>query len=180
MTDFYERWQEKSIKEAMKTRRVLLLSGARQCGKTTLAKQLATHDTEYRTLDDIALQQLAENDPQGVVKHTGKPLIIDEIQRVPALLSAIKVVVDETRLGQYLLTGSANLQAIPAAQESLAGRISKIRLRPLSQGELLRTNPNFLAHAFEQSFPKEKDRNSYDRQALLEMAFRGGFPALWS
>jgi uncharacterized protein len=176
MPNLYVRWQKKSIHDAMKTRRVLLLSGARQCGKTTLAKQLATKNADYRTLDDVALRQLAENDPHGFVKHTGKTLIIDEVQRAPALLSAIKMVVDEdTRPGQYLLTGSANIQAIPGAQESLAGRIGKVRLRPLSQGELLGAKPGFLAGAFKQSFLK-KGGKSYDREAILKMAFRGGFP----
>ena len=177
MTNLYARWQKKSIDDAMKTRRVLLLSGARQCGKTTLAKQLATKNMDYRTLDDVALRQLAESDPHGFVKHTGRTLIIDEVQRAPALLSAIKMVVDEdTRPGQYLLTGSANIQAIPGAQESLAGRISKVRLRPLSQGELLGAKPNFLSHAFNQAFSKQKDEIAYDRNAILDMAFRGGFP----
>ena len=177
MTNLYVRWQKKSIDDAMKTRRVLLLSGARQCGKTTLAKQLATRNTDYRTLDDVALRQLAESDPHGFVRHTGRTLIIDEVQRAPALLSAIKMVVDEdTRPGQYLLTGSANIQAIPGAQESLAGRISKVRLRPLSQGELLGAKPNFLSHAFKQSFSKQRGEKAYDRNAILDMAFRGGFP----
>jgi hypothetical protein len=176
MADLYVRWQKKNIDAALNTRRVLLLSGARQCGKTTLAKPLASKDTEYRTLDDVALRQLAESDPSGFVKHAGKTLIIDEIQRAPALLSAIKMVVDEdTRSGQYLLTGSANIQSIPGAQESLAGRISKIRLRPLAQGELLGVKPNFLAAAFNQSFA-QRTKKAYGRDAILKMAFQGGFP----
>ena len=175
MASLYDRWQKKSIDNAMKNRRVLLLSGARQCGKTTLAKQLATKRTDYRTLDDLALRQLAESDPHGFVQHDGKTLIIDEVQRVPALLSAIKLVVDDDmRPGQYLLTGSANIQSIPGAQESLAGRISKIRLRPLTQGEILGVKPNFLASAFKQSF-KKADK-VYDRSALIKMGMRGGFP----
>lgn len=175
MSQFYTRWQRVIIEQAMKTRRVLLLSGARQCGKTTLAKALASDETTYRTLDDLAVRQIAETDPHGFVKHTGKTLMIDEVQRVPALLSAIKMKVDEdTRPGQYLLTGSANIQSLPGAQESLAGRIRKIRLRPLTQGELLGVLPNFLDHAFDQSFKQMK--STYDRDAILEMSFRGGFP----
>lgn len=176
METLYPRWQSHILSEALKTRRVLLISGARQCGKTTLAKKLDIANATYRTLDDLAFKQLAESDPQGFVKHSGKTLIIDEIQRVPALLSAIKMVVDEdTRPGQFLLTGSANIQSLPNVQESLAGRIRKLRLRPLSQGELLNSKPNFLDRAFKQSFSEDVEF-AYSRRELIEIAFRGGFP----
>jgi len=175
MKKLYSRWQKHVIERDMKTRRVILLAGARQCGKTTLAKELISDDTAYLTLDDVTLKEAAESDPQNFVKHTSRTLIIDEIQRVPSLLPAIKKAVDEdTRSGQYLLTGSANIQALPSTQESLAGRITKVRLRPLSQGEIKGTEPNFLTYAFKQSF----DFNSefYQRDTILGMAFRGGFP----
>ncbi|OGT67090.1 MAG: hypothetical protein A3J38_05370 [Gammaproteobacteria bacterium RIFCSPHIGHO2_12_FULL_45_9] len=176
MTKLYSRWQKKIIEKAIKTRRVLLLSGARQCGKTTLAKQLATSDTIYRTLDDLAIRRLAEADPRGFVKHESNMLIIDEVQRVPELLSAIKLAVDEdTRSGRYLLTGSANIQSLPGVQESLAGRIRKVRLRPLSEGELQGVEPTFLGSAFKRQFSLSS-KYEYDRKTLLEMAFRGGFP----
>ena len=91
---------------------------------------------EYRTLDSLTIRDAAANDPEYFVKHSGKTLIIDEVQRVPDLIIAIKKVVDEdNRAGQYLLTGSANITTLPTVQESLAGRIRKIRLRTLSQGE---------------------------------------------
>ncbi len=182
MKKLYERWQLPIIENAIKTRRVLLLAGPRQCGKTTLAKQLATKETRYLTLDDLALRQFAELDPQNFVQHTtDQMLIIDEVQRVPQLLSAIKLVVDEdTRPRQYLLTGSANIQTLPSVQESLAGRIRKIRLRSLTQGEILNASPTFLEHAFKQSFAKitksNLEKNYYDRKKILDIAFRGGFP----
>lgn len=175
VTDTYPRWQKGNIQEALRTRRVLLLSGARQCGKTTLARELVDDETEYRTLDDLTLRQAAENDPHGFVKHNRRLLIIDEVQRVPDLLSAIKKVVDEdTRPGQYLLTGSANLQAMPGVQESLAGRITKLRLRPLSQGELQEAQPGFIDQAFSGSL--DTPTVHYDKDALVEMACAGGFP----
>jgi len=171
----YPRWQQANIREALSSRRVLLLSGARQCGKTTLAKAIGDKNTEYRTLDDLTLKQAAESDPHGFVKHNKHTLIIDEVQRVPDLLSTIKKAVDEdTRNGQYLLTGSANLQALPGVQESLAGRISKLRLRPLSQGEQQHTKPQFIERAFSGSL-KTSTRH-YDKEALIEMACTGGFP----
>ncbi|HUX80428.1 MAG TPA: ATP-binding protein [Alphaproteobacteria bacterium] len=175
MKQLYSRWQRSTIEQAMATRRVVLLVGARQCGKTTLAKQLISEDITYLTLDEITLREAAENDPQSFVNHKSRTLIIDEIQRVPSLLPAIKKVVDEdTQPGQYLLTGSANIQALPSTQESLAGRISKIRLRPLSQGEIKGSAPDFLEYAFKKSFNFNWD--FFEKDTLIDMAFRGGFP----
>lgn len=175
MQQKYARWQKHQIEKFIKTRRVLLLSGVRQCGKTTLAKELISNDTLYRSLDDLVLRQFAQNDPDGFITHTGKMLIIDEIQRAPSLLSAIKKMVDEdNRPGQYLLTGSSSLQSLPTATESLAGRIHKIRLRPLTQGEILGKDPLFLTKMFCQSFNDAKP--FYAREQILQMAFRGGFP----
>ncbi|MEN8237229.1 MAG: ATP-binding protein [Pseudomonadota bacterium] len=171
----YPRWQKKLVLEAMKTRRVVLLSGIRQCGKTTLARDLMDNEMEYRTLDDVGLRKAAENDPQAFVKRIDRPLIIDEVQRVPDLLLAIKMAVDEdTRPGQYLLTGSTNIQSIPSVRESLAGRITKLRLRPLSQGELHEISHTFLKRAFRQELKTPEQH--YDRDALIDAASVGGFP----
>ncbi len=175
MMHMYPRWQKANIEEALGTRRVILLSGARQCGKTTLARALGSEDKEYRTLDDLTLKQAAESDPHGFVKHSKRTLIIDEVQRVPGLLSAIKKVVDEdTRMGQYLLTGSANIKALPGVQESLAGRISKLRLRPLSQGEQQNIAPRFFERVF--SGALDTPKKHYDKDALIKLACAGGFP----
>ena len=164
-----------TIKQLMSERRVLLLTGPRQSGKTTLARQMESDTTEYRTLDDVTLRDAAENDPQNFIKHRIDTMIIDEVQRVPTLLSAIKKAVDDdTRPGQYLLTGSANIQSLPTVKESLAGRVAKIRLRPLSRGEICGTGSQFIESAFEQSFKSVKKHD--DRDAVLEMALMGGFP----
>jgi len=140
-----------------------------------LARQLESDRTEYRTLDDSTLKEAAGTDPQGFIKRRTETLIIDEVQRIPALLPEIKKAVDEdTTPGQYLLTGSANIQSMPTVQESLAGRIAKIRLRPLAQGEVGKTRPRFLESAFKQVF--NESQSQYDRDTLLKIAFRGGFP----
>lgn len=175
MSKLYPRWQRRRLDQAMTTRRVVLLTGPRQCGKTTLAKTLISDDVDYRTLDELTLRQAAESDPHGFVKRTAKTLIIDEVQRVPDLLPAIKKAVDDdTQPGQYLLTGSVNIPSLPAVRESLAGRISKVRLRPLSQGELAAAEPHFLDRAFERVFAQPSP--TIDRDQLLDIAFQGGFP----
>ena len=129
----YQRWQTNIVLNALKTRRVVIIGGARQCGKTTLSKSLVVSGTTYRTLDDKLLLQAAKIDPQEFVKHRENMMIIDEVQKALELLPAIKMVVDENnRPGQYLLTGSSNIQALPSVTESLAGRIREVPLRPLS------------------------------------------------
>lgn len=169
-----QRWQEKSIKEALNSRRVVILSGARQCGKTTTSKTIVDKDCIYRTLDDTTLLQAAQSDPQNFIKHSKKTMVIDEVQRVPELITAIKKVVDEdTRYGQYLLTGSVNLQTLPTVKESLAGRVKKIRLRPLTQGEIVKNKPNFLNRLLHRDFV---DNTDYDKESLLKLMFKGGYP----
>ena len=171
----YPRWQKAKMMSALQTRRIVMLAGPRQTGKTTLAREVAGVEGEYRTLDDVALKAAAEIDPHGFIKSKAGTLVIDEVQRAPMLLPALKKAVDENlRSGQYLLTGSANFRALPGVQESLAGRIATVRLRPLAQGEILSRQPDFVSRAFAGEFGRATEM--YDRDALLELAFRGGFP----
>lgn len=174
------RWQTRVVEHALTTRRVLLLEGPRQCGKTTLSRALKTPESTYLTLDDNTLLQAAQSDPGGFVKHGDSLLIIDEIQRAPELLSAIKQNVDDNPLpGRFLLTGSANINALSSTRESLAGRVRKIRLRPLSMGELLSRPAQFLSAAFEGQFTPcttEVDTGFFDKDACLRAAMHGGFP----
>ncbi len=181
----YYRWQEQSIIQALDHRRVILLAGARQCGKTTLAKQLSKTLTKsnskrnlnpiYYTLDDTTLLDAAINDPHGFVQHGSQLMIIDEVQRAPRLLQAIKMDVDVTQdPGRFLLTGSANIQSLPSANESLAGRVRKIDLKPLAQGEIIGTKPDFLRNALKQLFPKSP--SNYSKDDYLDLAFKGGYP----
>ena len=178
----YQRWQEGIIKQALETRRVILLSGARQCGKTTIAKQLSTEKTIYYTLDDVSLLEAAVSDPHGFVRHADNLMIIDEIQRAPVLLPAIKKEVDENqKYGRFLLTGSANIQSLSSVRESLAGRIRKIRLRPLAYGEIVHTKPHFIKNAFQGIFNSTNNVNDLNQKAddkdeYLLKAFSGGYP----
>ncbi len=173
----YTRWQIDVVKKALKSRRILVLAGPRQCGKTTLAKQLASADTIYRTLDDVTLLAAAQADPHGFIAHDKNLMIIDEVQRAPMLLQALKQDVDvNQKFGRFLLTGSANIQSLPGVSESLAGRVRKVRLRPLTQGEILATRPNFLKSAFAQKFKTAKDSAKKTKDAYLKIALKGGYP----
>lgn len=174
---FIQRWKKKEIEKFLEIRRVLMLVGARQCGKTTLVKDCMNEDIVYRTLDDDVQLRDAKRDPATFVLHNKRCMIIDEIQKEPRLLMAVKKSVDEDqRPGRFIITGSADVRLLPTVQESLAGRIRKIRLRSLSQGEILGKEPTFFKRAFSQSFKDMDENEIYDRDTLIEIGLRGGFP----
>jgi predicted AAA+ superfamily ATPase len=176
--NIYSRWQSEAINKSLRSRRVLILVGPRQCGKTTLAKNLATKNVIYRTLDDATLLAAAQTDPNGFIAHGNDLMIIDEVQRAPLLLQAIKKDVDvNQKNGRFLLTGSANIQSLPGVTESLAGRVSKIRLRPLSRGEILSTKPDFFEMIFAKKLQFFSAKNyQLTKSDYLKLAFKGGYP----
>ncbi len=127
---------EARVAIAIEDTRVVLIVGPRQAGKTTLVRRFVTEARPYITLDDAQTLNAARADPVGFVRSLPSA-IIDEVQRAPALMLAIKETVDrDTSPGRYLLTGSANVMALPSIGDSLAGRIEIIQLLPLSQAEL--------------------------------------------
>ena len=174
-SEFIDRWQTRIVHDLTSQRRVLLLAGSRQSGKTTLAKQLASGTVEYRNLEDAPTKLLAETDMRKFVNHDHDMLIIDEVQELPALLKAIKLEVDEDRRpGRFLLTGSADVARLPQTTESLAGRVALIRLRSLSQGEIMGTEPNFIGRCF--SHELAAPAANFSRDEIINLALRGGFP----
>lgn len=164
------------MEDALGASRVVELTGPRQSGKTTLVKNLVTDKVEYRTLDDPSLKVSAETDPLGFLSHSGQTLIIDEVQRVPTLITAIKKVVDENRQpGQFLITGSARIKDLPKVQESLAGRTTSIRLRTLAAGEVVLKVPDLLMRILNgEAFSDSNGGQS--KETLVGKLFRGGFP----
>lgn len=152
----------------------MLLCGPRQSGKTTLAQQIARTEIPFFTLDDVVTLNAAATDPTGFVRGLDRA-VIDEIQRVPGLLLAIKAAVDaDTRPGRFLLTGSANLMTLPRVADSLAGRMETIRLLPLAQAELRGTRPGFLERAFAGDAPVSA--NPVVGADLLDVVLAGGYP----
>ncbi len=171
----YPRRIERRITEALHDTPVVLLAGPRQSGKTTLVKQMAARQgLRYLTLDDELTLLSARQDPSGMVRSLDRA-VIDEIQRAPQLLLAIKKSVDEDRRpGRFLLTGSANLLALPTVADSLAGRMESLSLLPLSQSEIGLRTANWIDRAFAgQILKADQPALGHD---LIERVLRGGYP----
>ena len=121
------------LKEALHISPAVLLSGARQVGKSTLCLTL---EQDYRVFDNLTQREAAQNDPVGYIATLPKPITLDEIQKVPEVLEGIKLDIDRHRVnGNFLLTGSANVLDMKKAKDTLAGRIIEIPMWPLSQKE---------------------------------------------
>ena len=165
-----------AVRRAMADTPVVLLNGARQTGKTTLAQELATAPgSQYFTLDDAATLALAAGDPAGFIRNLTGPVVIDEIQKAPELFPAIKRAVDQHRQpGRFLLTGSANVMTLPRLSESLAGRMEIIPLYPFSAGELASQREGFVKRLFDGTLAKPKATSANDN--LPARLVRGGYP----
>lgn len=139
----YSRTMEKVIHQASNSFPVLLLTGPRQVGKTTLLEMCANKQMNYVTLDDLDSRTLAQTDPGLFIQTYAPPLVIDEVQYAPQLLSYIKLVVDrENKNGLFWLTGSQKFHLMRGISESLAGRVAILDLLGLSQCELNHRGPN--------------------------------------
>lgn len=145
------RHAETRVREALKDTRIVALVGPRQSGKSTLASKFASENGMlYLSLDDEATLMNANEDPRGFFKDIDRA-VIDEIQRQPSLILALKRSVDtDTRPGRFIITGSVDLFRTMITPDSLAGRIEIIELLPFSQAEVdQRASADFLEHAFD-------------------------------
>ena len=173
---YVPRHAEARVREALADTRIVAIVGPRQSGKTTLARRIAADDGRpFISLDDDQHRRFAADDPIGFVRRN-PTAVIDEIQRAPALILAIKRTVDEDpRPGRYLITGSVDIFRAAISPDSLAGRIETIELLPFSQAEIARTGaPDFLDRAFAGNFPNlAATGGGID---LVRRILAGGFP----
>ncbi len=173
------RWTEAQYNLAQTVFKVLIFSGARQCGKTTLMKRVLPEEGAFVSLDEVSNRLFAINEPNGFLKEYAKYscLAIDEVQKAPVLFSEIKAFVDRKQsLRQYLLSGSSNYKTMASVSESMAGRLGEIRLRTLTEGEIQGKKPTFIHRILEKNFSLDMDKETCSREAILQKAIRGGFP----
>jgi len=173
----YPRFLRERLTAALSDTPVVLLHGPRQCGKTTLARQVCEPlGYGYLSFDDDTLRAAAVADPAGLVADLPARMVLDEVQRVPEIFTALKAAVDSDRApGRFLLTGSANVLLLPRLADSLAGRIEPLRLHPLAQCELAGRDSGFLQALFESSFGVRRHARMAER--LAECVSAGGYPA---
>ena len=141
---YFERSLKHKVMEALEDTPVVCILGPRQCGKTTLVSRIDS-ERHFISLDNPTYLKLARDDPEGFLSELPERVTIDEMQRAPGLILAIKRSVDYNRLpGRYLLTGSANLLQLPQLADSLAGRMELLQLHPLTESEKEATGGQFI------------------------------------
>lgn len=150
---YIERHQEPLAREILEDTPVLVISGARQVGKSTLMRKLCKElsNTRIVNLDEATIRAAAEADPDAFADQLPEgTLAIDEIQRVPQLLLSVKAALENKRRpGRFILTGSSNLDSLKGSEESLAGRAETLHLRGFSQGEILDSADDFVSFAMQ-------------------------------
>ena len=178
---YFKRSLEAQLRNALANMPVVFLNGPRQAGKSTLVRHLAENylTADYITFDDITLLAAASHDPEGFLRGLTPPVIIDEVQLVPEIFRVLKQWVDEQRLknkqqanGQFLLTGSANIMALPGLADALVGRMAILHLYPLAAVEMLGKKQPVINAWFDQKiFFKKPARklSSHIRKQLLSM-----------
>jgi predicted AAA+ superfamily ATPase len=158
----------------------VLINGARQTGKSTLAQspELEKQGRQYLTFDNPGVLAAAKRDPNGFIAGLTTPVTLDEVQHVPELFPAIKMAIDRKRdPGYFLLTGSANVLLLPKLSESLAGRMELLTLWPFSQGEISGVKEGFVDRLFSAQPAWTSGRNENPgRSDLFEKVLAGGYP----
>lgn len=171
-----KRRAEETITNINKTFKVLMVTGPRQVGKTTLLKSLMPLDMEYVSLDDPVLRRQAEEDPNLFLEEHPAPLLIDEVQYAPSLFPYIKLRVDKSdATGQYWLTGSQQFHLMRRVSESLAGRVGIANMSSLTYSEINEMSNTNIFNPVDVVKPKFNITST----ELFKVIFRGGMPQLY-
>jgi predicted AAA+ superfamily ATPase len=169
---------EGELRDILGVSRAAAITGPRQAGKSTLAKQLQAAGVvpNYYSLDDEALRVAARSDPDGFALSLARPAVIDEVQRAPQLMLAIKQILDRDQTpGQFLLTGSADLVTAKVVADALPGRVEYVNLWPLSQAEVAGRHTSVIDVLLDGMAPRISDAPK-GRAASAELVLAGGFP----
>jgi predicted AAA+ superfamily ATPase len=174
---YIERSAENLIEELSEQFPAVLLTGARQVGKTTMLKKLAMADRRYVSLDVRRIRDLATNDPELFVERYRPPIIIDEIQYAPELLPPIKAHIDrEGKPGDYWLTGSQMFQLMEKASESLAGRVAIVPMQGLTLAEIKKWPGRYYDPRIDARQASFDEREKIGPEELFARIFKGAFP----
>ena len=178
MKDYTRRWAAGLLHKVLSFQRTAVVVGARQSGKTTMVRNEMPVESVYVTLDDEDQFNDAKNDVRFFLRQAqDKCLVIDEIQKVPRLVSEIKMRVDtDNRPAQFVMTGSADYRKLPQTTDSLAGRTVFIRLRGMTEAEARGKPPSFLRNAFDHRFPASSQLEPCSKEQLFDLAITGGYP----
>ena len=179
---YIRRSLEKIVLQVTKEYPVLLLSGPRQVGKTTMLKKLMEGtERNYVSLDDLQERELARTDPELFLQLHKPPILIDEVQYAPELFPYIKIIVDkEQKKGDFWLTGSQVFSLMRGVQESLAGRVALLSLSSLSQAEAYGGEEEMFTLDTESLLSRKKGRKLADAEEIFKRIFKGSMPAIVS
>ena len=179
---YIHRMLENLLREDVSTRPLVYLNGMRQCGKSTLVRNIPVHkEINYITFDHPAILSFAKNDPSGFIQQLphGKLNIIDEVQLAPELFRYFKMIIDDKRMqGKdrtlFLLTGSANIFALPKLADALVGRMSSLTLYPFSISEIKGTGVNFIEKIWDSDLQAKK----YLKADIVDVILDATFPEI--
>lgn len=180
----YNRTIEKVVREQISQHPIVLITGPRQVGKSTLSFLFREQGYSYISFDDLLELRTARQDPQFFLGQHGGRIILDEIQRAPELFPFLEREVNRAKMesgdnsGLFILTGSQIYSSMQRITESLAGRVSIVRMSPLSRNEIIGREE--IPLSFDVNlFSRRAAENPLSESELLEMVFRGGYPRLW-
>lgn len=181
---YIRRHMESKVEELSKSYPVILITGPRQSGKTTMLKRLAENEginREYVSLDDLSLRETAQTDPALFLQIHKPPVLIDEVQYAPNLFTYIKKIVDEHQAaGEFWLTGSQVFKLMRGVSESLAGRVALLHMSPLSQREIAKLPPKAFTVDLDALAEESKTVAAVSAPQIYEKIWRGSMPGMVS